>query len=85
MPRCRAAQLTVLSPAVWEQTFGNPVGSAPFPYASPALFSMTLAFVTIWLFSITDRGARARGERDAFLAQQVRAETGMGASQASDH
>jgi cation/acetate symporter len=77
--------LTMLSPSVWEDTFGNAVGSAPFPYASPALFSMTLAFVAIWLFSITDRGARARGERDAYLAQQVRAETGIGASQASDH
>jgi len=77
--------LTLLSPSVWEATFGNAVGSAPFPYTSPALFSMTLAFVAIWLFSITDRGARARGERDAYLDQQVRAETGMGASQASDH
>ncbi|MGN0862538.1 MAG: cation acetate symporter, partial [Stenotrophomonas koreensis] len=77
--------LTLLSPSVWEATFGNAVGTAPFPYTSPALFSMTLAFAAIWLFSITDRGARARGERDAYLAQQVRAETGMGASQASDH
>jgi cation/acetate symporter len=77
--------LTLLSPSVWEDTFGNVAGSAPFPYASPALFSMLLAFVAIWLFSITDRGARARGERDAFLAQQVRAETGIGAAQASDH
>ena len=77
--------LTLLSPSVWEDTFGNAVGSAPFPYTSPALFSMVLAFAAIWLFSITDRGARARGERAAFLAQQVRAETGMGASQASDH
>ncbi len=77
--------LTLLSPSVWEDTFGNAVGSAPFPYTSPALFSMVLAFVGIWLFSITDRSARARGERDAFAAQQVRAETGIGASQASDH
>ena len=77
--------LTLLSPSVWEDTFGNAAGSAPFPYTSPALFSMTLAFVAIWVFSITDRGARARGERDAFLAQQVRAETGIGAAQASDH
>ncbi|KRG77870.1 acetate permease [Stenotrophomonas ginsengisoli] len=77
--------LTLLSPSVWEDTFGNVAGSAPFPYASPALFSMLLAFAAIWLFSITDRGARARGERDAYLAQQVRAETGIGAAQASDH
>ncbi|MDO5705819.1 MAG: cation acetate symporter, partial [Paracoccus sp. (in: a-proteobacteria)] len=31
--------LTLLSPSVWEATLGNPAGSAPFPYTSPALFS----------------------------------------------
>ena len=77
--------LTVLSPAVWEQTFGNPAGSAPFPYASPALFSMTLAFASIWFFSITDKSERARLDRAGFPAQQVRSETGIGASAASDH
>ena len=45
--------LTVVSPSVWEATLGNPVGSAPFPYTSPALFSVTIGFVGIWLFSIT--------------------------------
>ena len=29
--------LTVVSPAVWEATLGNPKGSAWFPYTSPAL------------------------------------------------
>ena len=77
--------LTVLSPAVWEQTFGNPAGSAPFPYASPTLFSMTLAFLSIWFFSITDKGERARLDRAGFPAQQVRSETGIGAAAASDH
>jgi cation/acetate symporter len=77
--------LTVVSPSVWEATLGNPVGSALFPYTSPALFSMTLAFVGIWLFSITDRGERARIDRSLFLAQQVRSETGIGASGASNH
>ena len=77
--------LTILSPSVWEATFGNPVGSAPFPYTSPALFSMTLAFVSIWLFSILDRSQRARIDREGFLAQQVRSETGIGASEASGH
>jgi cation/acetate symporter len=46
---------------------------------------MTLAFVGIWLFSITDRSARAQKERAAFPAQQVRSETGLGASGASGH
>ncbi len=77
--------LTVISPAVWEATLGNPPGSAPFPYASPALFSMTIGFVGIWLFSILDRSARARVDRAGFLAQQVRSETGIGASVASSH
>ncbi len=77
--------LTVVSPSVWEATLGNPKGSALFPYASPALFSMTIAFVSIWLFSILDRSARAKIDRDGYLAQQVRSETGIGASGASGH
>jgi Na+(H+)/acetate symporter ActP len=51
--------LTVVSPSVWEVTLGNPKGSAWFPYTSPALFSMTIGFVGIWLFSILDRSAQA--------------------------
>jgi len=77
--------LTVVSPAVWEVTLGNPKGSALFPYASPALFSMTLAFVGIWLFSVLDSSKRGAQDRAGFLAQQVRSETGIGASGASGH
>ena len=77
--------LTILSPSVWEATFGNPKGSAPFPYTSPALFSMTLGFLGVWLFSILDRSPQAEQERAAFAAQQVRSETGYGAAKASSH
>ncbi|MDB5732142.1 MAG: actP [Variovorax sp.] len=77
--------LTIVSPSVWEATLGYPPGSALFPYASPALFSMALGFLGIWLFSITDRSANAARERAAFPAQQVRSETGLGASRASGH
>jgi len=77
--------LTVVSPSVWEATLGNPKGSALFPYTSPALFSMTIGFVGIWLFSVLDKSARAAKDRDGFLAQQVRSETGIGASGASGH
>jgi cation/acetate symporter len=77
--------LTVVSPSVWEATLGNPKGSALFPYTSPALFSMTIGFVGIWLFSILDNSARAKTDRAGFLAQQVRSETGIGASGASGH
>ena len=77
--------LTIVSPSVWEATLGNPPGSALFPYSSPALFSMTIGFVGIWLFSILDRSPQAAIERAAFKAQQVRSETGFGASGASGH
>lgn len=77
--------LTIVSPSVWEATLGNPKGSAWFPYTSPALFSMTIGFVGIWLFSILDRSARANVDRGGFIAQQVRSETGIGASGASGH
>ena len=77
--------LTVVSPSVWEVTLGNPKGSALFPYTSPALFSMTIGFVGIWLFSMLDRSKQAAIDRGGFLAQQVRSETGIGASGASGH
>ena len=77
--------LTIVSPSVWEATLGNPKGSALFPYSSPALFSVTIGFVGIWLFSILDRSPRAAEERAAFKAQQVRSETGFGAAGASGH
>ena len=77
--------LTIVSPSVWEATLGYPKGSALFPYTSPALFSMTIGFVGIWLFSILDRSPNAAKERAAFPAQQVRSETGYGASSASGH
>ncbi len=77
--------LTVVSPAVWEATLGNPKGSAMFPYTSPALFSMTIGFVGIWLFSLLDSSKRGAQDRAGFLAQQVRSETGIGAAGASGH
>ncbi len=77
--------LTVISPSVWEATLGNPKGSAMFPYSSPALFSMAIGFIGVWLFSVLDRSPNAAKERAAFAAQQVRSETGLGASGASGH
>ena len=77
--------LTVVSPAVWDATLGYPKGSAWFQYSSPALFSMTIGFVGVWLFSILDNSEQAKKERAAYAAQQVRSETGFGASGASGH
>jgi cation/acetate symporter len=75
----------ILSPAVWEATLGNPKGSAPIPLDNPAIFSITLAFAGIWLFSVLDRSARAKVDRAGFDAQYVRSQTGIGASGAVTH
>ena len=80
-----AVVLTIVSPSVWEVTLGNPKGSALFPYASPALFSMAAGFIGIWLFSILDNSPRAKLDRAGYMAQKVRSETGIGASSASSH
>ncbi|MDE2578306.1 MAG: cation acetate symporter [Hyphomicrobiales bacterium] len=75
----------VLSPGVWEDVLGHAKGSAPFPYANPALFSMAIAFIGIWLFSKMDTSARAAQDKAGFEAQYVRSQTGIGASGASAH
>lgn len=75
--------LTALSPAVWEKVLG--LTNAPFPYTSPAIFSMPLAFLMIWAVSKLDRSARASLDRAGYLEQRVRSETGIGANAASDH
>ncbi|MGK6319327.1 cation acetate symporter [Sphingomonas sp. DT-204] len=78
-----ALVLTVLSPAVWVTVLGN---AAPvFPYTSPAIFSMPVAFLTIWIVSLLDRSGRAAVDRDGYLEQRVRSETGIGAATASAH
>jgi cation/acetate symporter len=77
--------LTVMSPAVWEASLGNPKGSALFPYASSAIFSMTAAFLVIWIVSLLDKSAQAAKERALFPAQLIRSETGVGSSSSSGH
>jgi cation/acetate symporter len=77
--------LTIVSPAVWVATLGNPKGSELYPYASPAIFSMTAAFIVIYIVSKLDNSAQAAKERAAFPAQLIRSETGVGASGASGH
>jgi cation/acetate symporter len=77
--------LVILSPTVWESVLNYAKGSAPFPYDNPALFSMAIGFVGIWLFSLLDRSQRARKEQASFDAQYVRSETGIGATGAVSH
>ena len=78
-----AIVMVVLSPAVWVTTFG--FQSALFPYDNPALFSMSLAFSSIYIFSKLNRSPHADAERALFDAQFVRSETGIGAAGATAH
>ena len=78
----------VISDQVWVKTLGNPEPLKIFGYGiidNPALYSMAFAFGGIWLFSMLDRSASANKEREAFDAQFVRSETGIGASAAHIH
>ncbi|WP_373073981.1 cation acetate symporter [Sulfurimonas sp.] len=78
-----AVLLVILGPIVWVQILGNE--EAIFPYKYPALFSVTVSFVAIWFFSITDKSQGAKDEQEMFEAQYVRAQTGIGAEGASEH
>jgi cation/acetate symporter len=80
-----AVALTIVSPGIWEAVFGYPKGSALFPYTSPAIFTIPLAFVCCWLFSKYDNSASAAKERAAFEPQFVRSQTGIGAEGAVAH
>lgn len=75
--------LVILSPSIWVKSFG--FENAIFPYDHPAIFSMPLTFVLIFLISTFDKSERAKIDREGFAAQDFRAQTGIGASQASVH
>ena len=78
-----AITFVVLGPTVWVALLHHekPI----FPYEQYALFSMTIAFVSIWFFSITDKSARAAQDKAGYAEQFIRSETGLGAAAASDH
>ena len=79
-----AVAMIVLSKALWVDTFH--LGTAAvFPFDNPALFSVPIAFIGIVVFSKLDGSVRAKRERAAFEAQNIRAETGIGAGEASAH
>jgi len=78
-----AVILMILGPTIWVQILGHekPI----YPYEYPALFSMLVAFVGTWLFSVTDRSLAGQQERERFRSQFVRSQTGLGISQGSSH
>ena len=78
-----AVLFVLFSKSVWVDVLGNP--AALFPYTQPALFAMPIAFLLAYIFSKTDTSVRAGKEIEAFEDQYVRAQTGFGASSASNH
>ena len=78
-----AVLLVILGPTVWVDLLKN--ASPIFPYKYPALFSVVAAFVGIYIFSVTDNSEDAKAEREAFEAQFIRSQTGIGAEGASEH
>jgi cation/acetate symporter len=78
-----AIVLVVIGPTVWVAILGNP--EPIFSSKYPALISVTVAFVGIWFFSIIDNSERAKTDRAAFEAQDIRCQTGIGAEGAVMH
>jgi len=78
-----AIVLVVLSKAVWVDILGNK--TAIYAYGNPAIFSVTIAFVGIWLFSLMDKSDDAKNEHAAYEHQFIRSQTGIGAEGASSH
>ena len=65
--------LVVLSPSIWVKSFGFEV--AIFPYDHPAIFTMPLTFIAIFIISKLDGSKRAEIDRSG----------GVGASEAVAH
>lgn len=78
-----ALVLVIIGPTVWVDTLH--FEKAIFPFKYPALFSISAAFIGIWLFSILDKSKTAKAEEAAFDAQFVRSQTGIGISEAAEH
>ncbi len=78
-----AIVLVVLGPVVWVDVFNNK--EAIFPYKYPALFSMSITFLGIWFFSVTDKSKNAYLEQAKFDAQFFRSQTGVGIDKAFYH
>ena len=75
--------LVVLGPIVWVDILNN--AKAIFPYKYPALFSMTITFLGIWFFSITDNSKNSHTEAKAFNNQYIRSQIGIGIDKSNNH
>ena len=63
-----AVVLMILGPAVWVDIFGN--DQPIFPQAYPALYSVSLAFLTMWLVSKADSSDQATADKESFCVME---------------
>lgn len=73
----------LFGPTIWVDILGNT--KAIFPYKHPALFSMSAAFISIYIISKLDNSESARAEALAFEDQYVRSQTGLGSEGSVQH
>lgn len=66
--------LIVVGPQVWVSVLG--FESPLFPYNYPALFTMPLAFIAMWFFSVSDKSVRGKLDRSNYHDLLVRSEYG---------
>ena len=71
-----AITFVFLGPVVWVDVLGNP--NPIFPYKYPALFSMAITFITIWILCTFDRSESGYKEINKFDSQYFRSQTGIG-------
>ncbi|ELX8380928.1 cation/acetate symporter ActP [Providencia vermicola] len=78
-----AVILMILGPTIWVSILHHekPV----YPYEYPAFFSMIVAFVASWLFSVTDNSEQGKMEKERFREQFVRSQIGLGIEQGKSH
>jgi cation/acetate symporter len=78
-----AVVLTIGSAGVWKAVLG--LDGPWFPLTSPVIVTMPLAFLICWVVSVTDGSARGAEEREAYEAQDLRSQTGIGIDSAASH
>lgn len=75
--------LLIIGPTVWTKVMG--MGPAIFPYDFPTIFVLPAVLLVAYVVSVTDKSRSGQAEREAFEAQEIRSETGLGAEAAFAH
>ncbi len=75
--------LLIIGPTVWTKVLG--MGPAIFPYDFPTFVVLPTVLIVAYIASVTDKSESGQKEKDAYDAQLIRAETGLGAEAAAVH